>query len=74
MAKRLILAAIRRYQRNGGSKHYFNLECNFTPTCSEYTAQAITKYGGVKGIKLGFKRICRCNQKDNPNIIDDPLQ
>ena len=35
--------------------------CRFTPTCSEYTKQAIEKYGVVKGIKLGFKRILRCN-------------
>lgn len=35
--------------------------CRFTPTCSEYTKQAIEKYGVLKGIKLGFKRILRCN-------------
>ncbi|MER2492025.1 membrane protein insertion efficiency factor YidD [Catenovulum sediminis] len=74
MPKKLILAAIRRYQAKGGSKHYFNLECNFTPTCSEYTAQAIEKYGVRKGIALGYQRICRCKQPDNPHIISDPLE
>ncbi|KMT63982.1 membrane protein insertion efficiency factor YidD [Catenovulum maritimum] len=73
MVKRAILAAIRRYQVNGGSKHYFGLACNFSPTCSEYTAQAIEKYGVLSGVKLGIKRICRCNQSDCPSTSYDPL-
>ena len=35
--------------------------CRFTPTCSEYTKQAIMKYGVIKGGWLGIKRICRCH-------------
>ena len=34
--------------------------CRFTPTCSEYTKQAIEKYGVFKGSILGIKRISRC--------------
>lgn len=35
--------------------------CRFYPTCSEYTKQAIIKYGIIKGGWLGIKRICRCH-------------
>lgn len=35
--------------------------CRFYPTCSEYTYQAIEKYGLIKGIYLGLKRIIRCH-------------
>jgi len=35
--------------------------CRFHPTCSEYTKQALAKYGLIKGLLLGFKRILRCN-------------
>jgi len=35
--------------------------CRFYPTCSEYTIQAIRKYGSLKGLWWGIKRISRCH-------------
>ena len=35
--------------------------CNFHPTCSEYTGQAIMKYGIIIGIIMGSDRLQRCN-------------
>ena len=34
--------------------------CRFIPTCSEYTKQAIEKYGLFRGTVMGIKRISRC--------------
>ena len=34
--------------------------CRFVPTCSEYTKQAIEKYGLIRGTFMGIKRILRC--------------
>ncbi len=34
--------------------------CRFTPTCSEYTRQAICKYGLFRGFFMGLRRISRC--------------
>lgn len=34
--------------------------CRFTPTCSDYAAQAIEKYGAFRGIWMGAGRILRC--------------
>lgn len=35
--------------------------CRFIPTCSQYTYQAVEKYGALKGLWLGVKRISRCH-------------
>lgn len=39
----------------------FGRKCRFYPTCSEYTKQAIDKYGIIKGSFKGIKRILKCN-------------
>lgn len=56
--KEIILLLIKIYQ---WFSKFTPPVCRFTPTCSEYTKQAIIKYGALKGGWLGIKRICRCH-------------
>jgi len=35
--------------------------CRYTPTCSQYTVEALQKHGLIKGGWLGLKRIVNCN-------------
>lgn len=35
--------------------------CKFYPSCSEYTKQAVDKYGIMKGNILGLIRVLKCN-------------
>lgn len=35
--------------------------CRFVPTCSQYSLEAITKYGAFKGGYLSMKRILKCH-------------
>lgn len=35
--------------------------CRFYPTCSEYAAEAVGKYGVLKGSIKSIYRIIRCN-------------
>ena len=60
--KKVLIKLIEWYQKNISSWfEYKNVRCKFYPTCSEYTKQAIEKYGAFKGTILGIKRILRCN-------------
>lgn len=60
------LKLIRIYQKTFSFDHgplsrfYPQGFCRFQPTCSEYSYQAIEKYGIIKGSWLGLKRIMRC--------------
>ena len=45
--------------------------CRFYPTCSEYTFQAVKRFGVKKGLSLGIKRIIRCNPFNDGGY--DPL-
>lgn len=39
---------------------YLPAMCRFEPSCSQYTADAVQRYGVVQGSWLGFKRVMRC--------------
>lgn len=57
--RKLYILPIRFYQ--GAISPLKPPTCRFTPTCSEYTLQAIMKHGIFKGTYLGIKRILRCH-------------
>lgn len=64
--KKVLIGIIKLYQKtlspdhgwfSSGKQHV----CRFQPTCSQYTVEAIEKYGSLKGILMGSWRILRCN-------------
>jgi len=71
MVKRLLLKAIRYYQVTGGSVQHFAISCNFSPTCSHYTYQAIERFGVTRGVLMGLKRIKRCSDPDCVDVTID---
>lgn len=59
--KKLILNLIRSYKKHLSLDEKGVRVCRFSPTCSEYTYEAIDKYGVIRGGFMGFGRILRCN-------------
>lgn len=58
MIKQFILFLIKIYQKISALTPP---RCRFYPTCSEYTKQAIMRFGVLKGGILGIKRIVKCH-------------
>jgi putative membrane protein insertion efficiency factor len=57
--KRLALGLIKLYQHTWSQ--VMPPACRFQPTCSQYTYEAIGKYGFFKGTWLGMRRFFRCH-------------
>lgn len=60
--KKLFIGIIEIYKKTLSPIFYLKgIRCKYYPTCSEYTKQAIEKYGVIRGMYLGLKRVLRCN-------------
>ena len=35
--------------------------CRFVPTCSEYTLEAVERYGALRGSWMGARRLLKCH-------------
>lgn len=67
--RNICLAMVRIYQI--AISPFFPQRCNFRPTCSEYTLEAIKIHGIIVGIYLGVKRILKCTP--NREFTYDPV-
>ena len=56
--KKILIFIIQLYQVTPLHSHSM---CIFTPTCSQYMIDSLNEYGVIKGLKMGIKRLLRCN-------------
>lgn len=56
---RLLMALVRGYQLLFSA--WVGGQCRFTPTCSQYTLEALRRHGAARGSYLGAVRIARCH-------------
>ena len=57
--KRILIGLVRVYQY--AISPLLGRNCRYFPTCSDYTVEAVQKYGAMRGGWPGAKRICRCH-------------
>lgn len=59
--KGIVLRAIKFYKTAiSPSVGFFGFNCRFYPSCSSYTADAVKKYGIIKGSYKAFLRLLKC--------------
>jgi len=68
MIKKIFIFLIKAYQKTISPDHgiigksfFPGGACKYHPTCSQYSIDAISKHGIIKGAWLSAKRISRCN-------------
>ena len=59
MLNNLFIFVVKVYQR--AISPFFISSCRFTPSCSEYTIEALKKYNIFKALFLAAKRILKCH-------------
>jgi putative membrane protein insertion efficiency factor len=59
MLSQMVIGFVKLYQKTVSL--LFPSTCRFYPSCSEYTIQAIEKYGIMPGGFMGIKRLLRCH-------------
>lgn len=57
--RELLMAALRFYKR--WISPLLPSACRYHPTCSEYMRQAVERYGVLRGVGMGIRRLLRCH-------------
>ena len=59
LLKKIIIALVRFYQL--ALSPLKQPTCRFSPTCSQYSIEAIERFGVIKGTYLSVRRILKCH-------------
>lgn len=59
MLKRFLIKSVRGYQLL--ISPFLGNNCRYVPSCSAYTIEAMEKWGALRGLWLGLRRVARCH-------------
>ena len=68
--KKALVKLIKKYQDTPFKSHD---SCKFIPTCSNYMLEALERFGLIKGLYLGIKRLLKCNPFTKKEYVYDPV-
>jgi putative membrane protein insertion efficiency factor len=66
----VVLIPLRAYQRL--LSPLFGAHCKYYPSCSDYAAQAVERFGILRGLVLAGWRLLRCNPWSHGGL--DPVE
>jgi putative membrane protein insertion efficiency factor len=69
---RAYIGAVHVYQKLSRPALQGHVVCRFTPSCSDYSIEAVRRHGIHRGLVLTFDRLSRCNH-DTPIGTYDPV-
>ena len=61
------IGAVRVYQSHGRQTW---IQCRFQPTCSDYSIEAVRRFGLGRGGWMTIRRLAACNQRTMPGTAD----
>ena len=70
LTSRLYIAAVRGYQQYGRPLSARLIRCRYRPTCSEYSIEAVKRFGFIRGQALTLRRVWSCRGNIRPDTPD----
>jgi len=67
---KVYVASVHLYQHAGRPLLEGRVRCRFNPTCSNYSEEAVEKYGLAKGLMLTASRLWRCRSSVPLGTVD----
>ena len=71
LTAKVYIGMVHVYQAYGRPMLEGVVACRFRPTCSEYSIQAVERFGTIRGLYLTFKRLYSCQNDVPMGTVDE---
>lgn len=70
VSARVYVGLVEFYQADISPRLRSYIRCRYEPTCSEYSKQAVTRFGITEGLVLSWRRLRSCQRTVTPGTVD----